>query len=60
MEGLRYAWGEAELRRSLLLLANGAGKSDLVFGCLIAVTVLSAVVYWVIQYLGNRVWWRAF
>jgi NitT/TauT family transport system permease protein len=43
-----------------LLLANGAGKSDLVFGCLIAVTVLSAVLYWVIQYLGNRVWWRAF
>jgi NitT/TauT family transport system permease protein len=45
---------------ALILLANGAGRIDLVFACLIAVTILSALLYWVIQLLGNRVWWRAF
>lgn len=45
---------------SLILLANGAGKPDLMFGALIAITVLSAALYYLLQLLGNRVWWRAF
>lgn len=42
----------------LLLLANSSAKTDLVFASIIAVSLVSVVLYFPIHFLGRLIWWR--
>ena len=44
---------------NLILFTMSAGRTDLLFATLLAVTVLSLVLYWAIEALGRLVWWRS-
>jgi NitT/TauT family transport system permease protein len=43
----------------LILEANAQARTDLLFAALVAVSVLAGLLYWLIEILSNRVWWRA-
>ena len=51
--------GSEEGLGNLILAANASARTDILFAALIAVTLVSAALYWLIQLAGNRVWWRA-
>lgn len=42
----------------LIVFSTGAGRTDLTFAAIAAVTVLSLVLYGVIEKLGKLAWWR--
>jgi NitT/TauT family transport system permease protein len=44
---------------NLILMATSSGRTDLMFATLFATTILSLVLYWMIQIIGKLVWWRA-
>ena len=44
---------------NLILFAMSAGRTDLLFATLLAVTVLSLILSWAIEALGKLVWWRS-
>ena len=43
----------------LILAANASARGDLLFAALIAISALAGVLYWVVEIVANRVWWRA-
>jgi NitT/TauT family transport system permease protein len=43
----------------LLLAANANARSDLMFAALIAIAILSGVLYVIVELAAKRVWWRA-
>jgi NitT/TauT family transport system permease protein len=43
----------------LILFANNASRTDLVFAALLAVTLVALLLYAPIQLLGRFIWWRA-
>lgn len=43
----------------LILEANAAARTDLLFAALVAVSILATVLYWIVELFANRVWWRA-
>lgn len=43
----------------LILDANASGRTDLLFAALIAISIVSGALYWVVEVLAKRVWWRA-
>ena len=51
--------GSSDGLGNLILLASGASRTALMFATLLAVTVLSLVLYLVVELLGSLVWWRA-
>jgi ABC-type nitrate/sulfonate/bicarbonate transport system permease component len=42
------------------MLATSAGRTELVFAGIIAVTLLAMVLFWFVHLIGSRVWWRAY
>ena len=44
---------------NLILLATGSSQTALSFAALAAVTFLSLVLFYIVEILGNYVWWRA-
>ena len=52
--------GSSEGLGNLIMLATSAGRTDLVFAGIIAVTVLAMVLFWFVHLIGTRVWWRAY
>lgn len=44
---------------NLIMLATGASRTALTFAALLAVTLLSLGLFYVIELLGRLVWWRA-
>lgn len=52
--------GSSEGLGNLIMLATSAGRTDLVFAGIIAVTVLAMVLFWFVHLVGTRVWWRAY
>lgn len=51
--------GSSDGLGNLILLATGSSRTALTFASLIAVTVLSLVLYVCVELLGRFVWWRA-
>lgn len=51
--------GASEGLGQLLTFATSGGRTDLVFATLIVITVLAMLLFWVIQFAGRWVWWRA-
>jgi NitT/TauT family transport system permease protein len=43
----------------LILESNAQARTDLLFAALIAISVLAGVLYWIVELLSRRVWWRA-
>jgi NitT/TauT family transport system permease protein len=43
----------------LILEATAQARTDLLFAALVAVSVLAGLLYWLVEVLANRVWWRA-
>jgi NitT/TauT family transport system permease protein len=43
----------------LILEATAQARTDLLFAALVAVSILAGLLYWLIELLANRVWWRA-
>jgi NitT/TauT family transport system permease protein len=43
----------------LILEATAQARTDLLFAALVAVSILAGLLYWLIEILANRVWWRA-
>ena len=43
----------------LILEANAQARTDLLFAALVAISALAGVLYWIVELLANRVWWRA-
>jgi NitT/TauT family transport system permease protein len=43
----------------LILEATAQARTDLLFAALLAVSVLAGLLYWLVEVLANRVWWRA-
>jgi NitT/TauT family transport system permease protein len=43
----------------LILESNAQARTDLLFAALVAISVLAGLLYWVVELLANRVWWRA-
>jgi NitT/TauT family transport system permease protein len=43
----------------LILEATAQARTDLLFAALVAVSILAGLLYWVVEILANRVWWRA-
>ena len=52
--------GSSEGLGTMIMLATSGGRTDLVFAGIIAVTVLAMILFWFVQLLGARVWWRAY
>jgi NitT/TauT family transport system permease protein len=44
----------------LILEANAAARSDLLFAALVVVSVIAGALYWLVELIAARVWWRAF
>ncbi|HPF25510.1 MAG TPA: ABC transporter permease [Steroidobacteraceae bacterium] len=51
--------GSYEGLGNLVMVASGSANSSLTFAALIAVTLLSLVLFWIIEVLGRLVWWQA-
>lgn len=43
----------------LILEANASAKTDLLFAALIAISVVAGLLYWLVELVAKRVWWRA-
>jgi NitT/TauT family transport system permease protein len=43
----------------LILEATAQARTDLLFAALVAVSILAGLLYWVVEIIANRVWWRA-
>ncbi|HEY1363255.1 MAG TPA: ABC transporter permease [Xanthobacteraceae bacterium] len=43
----------------LILEATAQARTDLLFAALVAVSILAGLLYWLVEILANRVWWRA-
>ena len=43
----------------LILAANASARTDLVFAALVAVSIVSGALYWLVELVAKRVWWRA-
>ncbi|MGN6462777.1 MAG: ABC transporter permease [Pseudolabrys sp.] len=43
----------------LILDATAQAKTDMLFAALIAVSVLAGLLYWIVEILADRVWWRS-
>jgi NitT/TauT family transport system permease protein len=44
----------------LILEANAAARSDLLFAALVVISVIAGALYWLVELIAARVWWRAF
>jgi len=44
----------------LILDATAQAKTDMLFAALIAVSSLAGLLYWIVEILARRVWWRAY
>lgn len=44
----------------LILDANAQGRTDLMFAALIAISIISGLLYWLIEQVAHLVWWRAY
>ncbi len=42
-----------------ILDATAQGRTDMLFAALIAVSALAGLLYWLVELIANRVWWRA-
>lgn len=51
--------GSSDGLGNLILLASGSSRTALMFATLFAVTLLSLVLYAIVELLGSLVWWRA-
>ena len=51
--------GSQEGLGNLIMLASGSAKSSLTFAALMAVTLLSLVLFWIVEALGRLVWWQS-
>jgi NitT/TauT family transport system permease protein len=51
--------GSYEGLGNLVMLASGSGKSSLTFAALLAVTLLSLLLFGIVEALGKLVWWQA-
>jgi NitT/TauT family transport system permease protein len=43
----------------LILEATAQARTDLLFAALVAISILAGLLYWVVEMIANRVWWRA-
>jgi NitT/TauT family transport system permease protein len=43
----------------LILEANAQARTDLLFAALVAISILAGLLYWIVELVANRVWWRA-
>jgi NitT/TauT family transport system permease protein len=43
----------------LILEANAAARSDLLFAALVVISVVAGILYWFVELAAGRVWWRA-
>lgn len=43
----------------LILEFNAQARTDLLFAALVAISLLAGLLYWAIEVLARRVWWRA-
>jgi NitT/TauT family transport system permease protein len=43
----------------LILESNAQARTDLLFAALVAISLLAGLLYWAIELLARRVWWRA-
>lgn len=43
----------------MILDATAQARTDLLFAALVAVSILAGLLYWIIEILSSRVWWRA-
>ena len=43
----------------LILEANANGRTDLLFGALVAISVVAGILYLLVEVAARRVWWRA-
>jgi len=43
----------------LILEATAQARTDLLFAALVAVSIRAGLLYWVVEMIANRVWWRA-
>jgi NitT/TauT family transport system permease protein len=43
----------------LILESNAQARTDLLFAALVAISLLAGLLYWAIEVLARRVWWRA-
>jgi NitT/TauT family transport system permease protein len=43
----------------LILEANAQARTDLLFAALVAISILAGLLYWIVELIANRVWWRA-
>jgi NitT/TauT family transport system permease protein len=43
----------------LILEATAQARTDLLFAALVAVSILAGLLYWIVEIIANRVWWRA-
>jgi NitT/TauT family transport system permease protein len=44
----------------VILDATAQAKTDMLFAALVAVSILAGLLYWLVEILANRVWWRAY
>lgn len=43
----------------LILESNAQARTDLLFAALVAISALAGLLYWLVELLAKRVWWRA-
>lgn len=43
----------------LILESNAQARTDLLFAALVAISLLAGLLYWIVELLASRVWWRA-
>jgi NitT/TauT family transport system permease protein len=43
----------------LILEATAQARTDLLFAALIAISILAGLLYWLVEKIADRVWWRA-
>lgn len=44
----------------VILDATAQAKTDMLFAALIAVSIVAGLLYWLVEIVANRVWWRAY
>jgi NitT/TauT family transport system permease protein len=44
----------------VILDATAQAKTDMLFAALIAVSIVAGLLYWLVEVVANRVWWRAY
>ena len=43
----------------MILESNAQARTDLLFAALVAISLLAGLLYWIVELLAGRVWWRA-